>query len=226
MSVNKNTKKLLLLIPVLALAAALFCLVRSLGLSDFSAQGIQAWVESWPYSEVVFFCLQLTSVIVAPIPSNVTAAAGGLLFGFPKGFFITIAAVLAGSSITFNLAKLVGREAVQNFLNKKLDPKYMDLIERKRDVFLWLAFLFPFFPDDLICIFAGLTDIPYQRFIVIVLLARPWGLLFASALGGSALSLPGWSIPILAMVLAAAFFFGMKYGDQIENALMEKMRRS
>ncbi|MBQ9165856.1 MAG: TVP38/TMEM64 family protein [Oscillospiraceae bacterium] len=223
---NKNTKKLLLLIPVLALAAALFCLVRSLGLSDFSAQGIQAWVESWPYSEVVFFCLQLTSVIVAPIPSNVTAAAGGLLFGFPKGFFITIAAVLAGSSITFNLAKLVGREAVQNFLNKKLDPKYMDLIERKRDVFLWLAFLFPFFPDDLICILAGLTDIPYQRFIVIVLLARPWGLLFASALGGSALSLPGWSIPILAMVLAAAFFFGMKYGDQIENALMEKMRRS
>lgn len=223
---NKNIKKLLLLIPVLALIAALFCLVQSLGLSDFSAEGIRAWVESWPYSEVVFFCLQLTSVIVAPIPSNVTAAAGGLLFGFPKGFFITIAAVLAGSSITFHLAKLVGREAMQNFLSKKLDSKYMELMQRKQDVFLWLAFLFPFFPDDLICILAGLTDIPYKRFIIIVLLARPWGLLFASALGGSALSLPGWSIPILALVLAAAFFFGMKYGDQIENAIMDKIKRT
>lgn len=223
---NKKTKKLLLLIPLLALAAGLFYLVQSMGLSDFSAEGIRSWVESWPFSEVVFFFLQLTSVIVAPIPSNVTAAAGGLLFGFPKGFCITIAAVLAGSSITFLLATLVGREAVQNFLARKLDPKYIELIERKQDVFLWLAFLFPFFPDDMICILAGLTDIPYRRFIVIVLLARPWGLLFASALGGSALSLPGWSIPLLAVVLAAAFFFGMKYGDKIENTVIDRMKRS
>lgn len=224
---NKHLKKLLILIPAAALIAWLVYLMQSMDLSEFSAEGVRDWVAGWsPYSEVIFFLMQVTTVIVAPIPSNVVAAAGGLLFGFPKGFFITIAAVLTGSSITFNLAKILGREAVQNFLSKKLDPKYLDLIQRKQDVFLWLVFLFPFFPDDLICILAGLTEIPYRRFIVIVLLARPWGLLFASALGGSALDLPGWSIPILAVVLCAAFFFGMKYGDKIENTVIDKIKKS
>lgn len=224
---SKTVKKLLILIPIIALFVGVFCLVRNMGLSDFTAEGVRDWIGSWsPYSEVIFFCMQVTTVIVAPIPSNVVAAAGGLLFGFPKGFFITIVAVLVGSSITFHLAKILGREAVQNFLAKKLDPKYIQLIERKQDVFLWLVFLFPFFPDDLICILAGLTEIPYRRFVLIVLLARPWGLLFASALGGSALDLPGWSVPILAVVLCAAFFFGMKYGDKIENAVIERVKKS
>ncbi len=53
-------------------------------------------------------------------------------------------------------------------------------------MFLTLAFLFPFFPDDLLCILAGLSSLSFRCFAVIVLLARPWGLLFASALGGAA----------------------------------------
>ena len=34
-----------------------------------------------PYSHLTFFLLQLLSVVLAPIPSNVSALAGGLLFG-------------------------------------------------------------------------------------------------------------------------------------------------
>lgn len=224
---NRKKKKLLIVVLLILVAAGAMYLLSTLGLSDYSAETIRDWVDGWsPFSEVIFFLLQLMSVIIAPIPSNVTAAAGGLLFGFPKGFFLTFGAVLAGSSITFHLAKLLGREAVQNFLSRKLDSRYMDLIQRKRDVFLWLVFLFPLFPDDLICILAGLTDIPYKRFILIVTLSRPWGLLFASALGGSALDLPGWSIPVLAAGLAALFFLGMKYGDRIQNSLVEKLHKT
>ncbi|MBQ3089710.1 MAG: TVP38/TMEM64 family protein [Oscillospiraceae bacterium] len=224
---DQKWKKLLILIPVIVLAVVALVLLPRLGLHEFSPEAIRDWVaDKSPYSELVFLALQMTSVIVAPIPSNVMATAGGLLFGFPKGFVITIAAVTLGSLTTFTLAKLLGREAVQRLLATKLDPKYMDLLQRKQDVFLWMAFLFPFFPDDMICILAGLTDISYPKFIAIVLLARPWGLLFASALGGSALSLPGWSIPILAILLAGLFYLGMKYGDRIEETIMNKLKGS
>jgi len=224
---DQKWKKLLILIPVIVLAVVALVLLPRLGLHEFSPEAIRDWVaDKSPYSELVFLALQMTSVIVAPIPSNVMATAGGLLFGFPKGFVITIAAVTLGSLTTFTLAKLLGREAVQRLLATKLDPKYMDLLQRKQDVFLWMAFLFPFFPDDMICILAGLTDISYPTFIAIVLLARPWGLLFASALGGSALSLPGWSIPILAILLAGLFYLGMKYGDRIEETIMNKLKGS
>lgn len=222
-----KTKKLLLLLPVLIAVTVLLMYLRSSDIfTDYSAEAIRDWVDQFtPWGELVFFGLQLMSVIIAPIPSNVTAAAGGLLFGFPQGFLITIAAVLLGSCTTFSLARLLGKDVVQNLVSRKLSSRYLELIQRKRDSFLVLAFLFPFFPDDIICILAGLTDIPFRRFLVIVLCSRPWGLMVASALGGTALSLPTWAIPLAAAALALLFYFGMKYGDKIEAAVVQHFRK-
>lgn len=220
---SPKTKKLLLVLPVLVAVTALLMFLRSNDLmTGYSAETIRDWVEQYtPWSEAVFFGLQLMSVIIAPIPSNVTAAAGGLLFGFPKGFLLTIAAVVLGSCTTFSLARLWGQKFAQSFVNKKLSARYLNLIQRKRDVFLALVFLFPFFPDDIICILAGLTDIPVRRFVIIVCLSRPWGLLVASALGGSAFAIPTGLIPVVALALAALFYLGLKYGDRVEAAVLK-----
>lgn len=52
-----------------------------------SLEGIRAYIEEFsPYSQAVFFSVQLASVILAPIPSNITAAAGALLFGMWPAF--------------------------------------------------------------------------------------------------------------------------------------------
>lgn len=224
---NPKTKKLLWLLPVLIAVTALLMFLRSNDIfTNYSATVIRDWVEQYaPWAEAVFFGLQLMSVIIAPIPSNVTAAAGGLLFGFPKGFLLTIFAVVLGSCTTFSLARLLGQSFVQRFVSRKLSSRYLNVIQRKRDVFLVLVFLFPFFPDDIICILAGLTDIPLRRFLVIVLLARPWGLLAASALGGSAFAIPTWSIPIGAFALALLFYLGLKYGDKAEAALLKHFNK-
>lgn len=224
---SPKTKKLLLVLPVLIAVTALLMFLRSNDLlTGYSAETIRDWVEQYtPWSEAVFFGLQLMSVIIAPIPSNVTAAAGGLLFGFPKGFLLTIAAVVLGSCTTFSLARLWGQSFAQGFVSKKLSARYLNLIQRKRDVFLVLVFLFPFFPDDIICILAGLTDIPVRRFVIIICLSRPWGLLAASALGGSAFAIPTGMIPVVALALAALFYLGLKYGDRVEAAVLKHFNK-
>ncbi|NCB62201.1 MAG: TVP38/TMEM64 family protein, partial [Clostridia bacterium] len=146
-----------------------------------SMEGTQQYIEHFsPYSQLVFFLVQLASVILAPIPSNITAAAGGLLFGMWPSFLLTWAAVTLGSMTVFWLSRVIGQPFVNRFVSQKVSERYLDLIKRKRDVFLTLVFLFPFFPDDLICIMAGLTDIGCLRFFIIVTLTRPWGLLVAS----------------------------------------------
>ena len=88
-----------------------------------------------------------------------------------------------------------------------------------------LAFLFPFFPDDLLCILAGLTSISLRRFVVIALLTRPWGLLFASALGGASFSIPMWGMALIGVAGAALFLLGMKYGDRVETSVLKALRR-
>lgn len=185
---------------------------------------LRAYIQSFaPWSAVVFFFLQLTSVIVAPIPSNLMATVGGMCFGFLMGGAITMTAVILGSSITFSLARVLGQQWAERVIGQKLSPKYRELIERKRDSFLVLAFLFPFFPDDLLCILAGLTEIPFKRFLLIIVLTRPWGLLFAAGLGSYLPSIPQWALPLVAVGGVLLFVLGLKYGDRVEAALTRRL---
>ncbi|MCD8146966.1 MAG: hypothetical protein LUD84_06785 [Clostridiales bacterium] len=89
-----------------------------------------------------------------------------------------------------------------------------------------MVFLFPFFPDDLICILAGLTDIPHRRFALIVLLTRHWGLLVASAMGASLFSLPTWALPLVAAVGVCLFVLGLCYGDKIQDWALARLHRN
>lgn len=191
-----------------------------------SPESIKAYIESSaPWSHLVFFFLQLVSSIVAPIPSNITALAGAILFGTIPAFLLTWSAVVLGSLIVFFLARALGQDFVSGFVGRKLSSRYLDIIRRKRDTFLFLAFLFPFFPDDILCILAGLTEISWKRFLMLCLVARPWGLLVACAVGGSALALPLWAMILLGVLGAAVFVLAMIYGDKIEEKLVEKFRR-
>lgn len=178
-----------------------------------------------PWSHGAFFLLQLSGVIIAPIPSNFMAMAGGACFGLLPGFLMTFCAVTLGSFLTFSLARALGREWVQKFVSRKISDRYLSLMERKRDSFLVLVFLFPFFPDDLICILAGLTDIPRKRFVLIVLLTRHWGLFVASALGGSLTGIPVFLFPLLVLVGIGMFLLGMKYGDLIEEKILNRFEK-
>lgn len=178
-----------------------------------------------PWSQLVFFLLQLSSVILAPIPSNAMAMAGGACFGLVQGFSITFCAVTLGSMTTFTLARILGREWAMRLVSRRLSRRYQELLTRKRDTFLVLVFLFPFFPDDIICILAGLTDIPLRRFFLIVLLTRHWGLLAASAAGSSLFCVPSRWLVLLGAGGVLLFLLGVRYGEQIENRLLTLMKK-
>lgn len=178
-----------------------------------------------PWSHLAYFGVQLVSVVIAPIPSNITAAAGAYLFGLWPSFLLTWGAVSLGSALVFALARALGQDFAAQFVSEKLSEKYLDLIRRKRDVFLALAFLFPFFPDDLLCILAGLTDISFRRFLLLVVLARPWGLLAACMVGSATVSIPLWGMALLGIGGLALFLLAMKYGDKLEDALIQRLKR-
>jgi len=191
-----------------------------------SVEGIQRYIRSFaPYSQLVFFLIQLLSVILAPIPSNISAAAGGILFGPWVSFGLTIGAVQLGSVAVFALARKLGKPFVDRVVSQKVSRQYMDVIQSKQNVFLVLTFLFPFFPDDMICALAGLTNMPAAQFIIISLLTRPWGLLFASALGAAILNISWWWMTLIGVLGLALFLVGMKYGDRVEKWVMNKLKQ-
>lgn len=214
------------IVAVLVLAAGVVIYRSGVWERFGSVEELREWIAGFGAAAgVVYFVLQLMTVIIAPIPSNVSTAAGALALGFWPGFLLGASAVVVGSLIVFTLAKRLGEPFVRRFVNQKTLQKYMPVIEKKRDAFMFLALLLPFFPDDLLCILAGLSGMGTMRFFVIALVTRPWGLVVASAVGSGAISMPLWGWALIVLGAAALMIFGLKYGDVLEERLMHKLMR-
>lgn len=222
---GKTAKRLCLAATVFLLVGGVWGLYQSgFFAACTSQQALQDYIaRRAPYAQLWFFLLQLLSVVLAPIPSNITALAGGVLFGVWPAFLLTWAAVFLGSLLVFGLARALGRGFADRVVSRRLSEKYQSVIRSKTTVFLTLAFLFPYFPDDVLCILAGLTEISFRRFALIVLLTRPWGLLVASALGGSSLKIPLWGLAALGAAGLGVFVVGMKYGDRVEHWVLRRL---
>ncbi len=224
---NKRLKIFLWVLTIAILGGTVWALYAT---GFFEAAGSQEKLGEYivrcaPWSHLAYFGIQLASVVVAPIPSNITAAAGAYLFGLWPSFLLTWGAVALGSAVVFVLARALGQGFAAQFVGEKLSEKYLDVIRRKRDVFLALAFLFPFFPDDILCILAGLTDIPFKRFFVLVAVCRPWGLLVSCLVGSATVAIPLWGMALLGVAGLAVFLLAMKYGDRLEQAVMERLKK-
>ena len=83
----------------------------------------------------------------------------------------------------------------------------------------------PFFPDDIICFLAGLSDLRWSRFLLILVLTRPWGLLFASAFGSFSLGLPWWGW-IIVLVFSIILYFAVgRHREDIEDWLLKRINK-
>ena len=226
---EKSRKRQIIWIAGIAALAALlvlFLLKTGFFASMGSLEEMRAYITRFsPYSYLIYFLVQLASVILAPIPSNVTSLAGAALFGVLPALLLTYGAVSLGSALVFQLARQLGRPFVQRFVSRRDMDKYMAVIERKQDSFFTVAFLLPGFPDDILCFLAGLTDMTFRRFLLLVLLCRPWGLLVACAVGGNALHLPLWALALLCAAGLLIFVIAMKYGDCWEEKILQKLKK-
>lgn len=153
---KKKQSLILVLALLLLLGGGLFLVPKRLfSGSNLSRRAAGVYRRFAPYSHLIFFLLQFLSVVLAPIPSNISAAAGGVLFGTWPSFWLTFGAVMAGSLLVFWLARVLGRDFADRLVSRRLSDRYQDVIRAKTDIFLLLAFLFPFFPDDVLCILAA-----------------------------------------------------------------------
>lgn len=188
-----------------------------------SVEEMRDYIERFtPYSHLFFFFIQWISVVLAPIPSNITALAGGVLFGFLASFLLSAGAVVLGSMTVFFCARLLGQRFADGIVGRKISERYLELIRRKRDVVLILVFLFPFFPDDVICILAGLTTISAKRFLCILVCTRPWGMLVSCAVGSAAFDVPWYWMAGFGILGILFFVLALRYGDQWEEAWIQK----
>ena len=220
------------LIIIIAVFVVLYFIMNNNGWPDIfeSTQKIQEYVSGFgAWAPIVFMALQIVQVIISPIPGNVTTLAGGVLFGFTNGFLLSFSAIFMGSVIAFALARIFGKPLVVKMVGEDITHKYLDVMSSRQKVVLIFMFILPFFPDDALCLIAGISGISWTFFIVTLLLARPAGILFSALVGSGFINVPVWGWGIIIALSVALMTLSVKYAPQIDaftkKHVMDKLKK-
>lgn len=127
------------------------------------------------WGPLLFIVLQLAMVVYPVIPGGITLVVGQLIFGPLMGFLYSFIAVTGGSLLNFYLARTFGKTLVRAFVEEETYQKYYSWITKGKrfEYFLATAFALPGFPDDFLCMIAGLTKMTLRRFMFIYLIFKP-----------------------------------------------------
>lgn len=222
---NKIKLKKCLYILIIILLVAVLIYLKSSGVLSYmsSLEDFKTSIEGFgDKAYIVFFILQLISIIIAPIPSNVSTVAGAMIFGMWKSFIITMIAIISGSIIVFLLARKFGKAFTERFVNPKISEKYEKIINSSTgELMITLMLLFPFFPDDIINFLVGLSGISFKRYFIILILTRPWEILIASALGSSNIAIPIWGWAIIILVVIFIVINSSKIEERLTKVIKE-----
>lgn len=202
----------------------LFFVLNLFGLFDSlkDLEKIKKLILDWgAYGYIVYVFLQLLQVIVLPAPGFIFYLAGTAIYGPWIAFFVSYLSVVLGSVIAFYIGRLFGKPVVYWCVGKDATEKYIDLLGNKGNVLFAIMQLLPFFPDDILCMVAGLTKMSFKFFFVVILLIRPIYIAAVCFFGtGDLIPFSGWGIPVwigIFLVCAAAFLLYCKYQTAIEE---------
>jgi uncharacterized membrane protein YdjX (TVP38/TMEM64 family) len=187
---------------------------------------IRAWVERLgAWAPIAIILLSMIQALLAPIPGQAIEAVSGYLYGPWWGTLFPMLGMVTGSSITFLLARRFGRPLVIHLVGRQSMARLDDLVRRGGAPFFFLIWLLPFAPDDLACVAAGLTPMPFHQFLMLMILGRLPGVFVSVLVGANATQIePLWWGILLAVIAAAALIL-WRWGERIQESVLHFIER-
>ncbi len=220
MKKNKELKTIIELLLFLIITAAVtiiaFPHIKRLGnvaerqkfIEWILSRGIGGWF--------VIFGLQILQIIAAFIPGGPVEVIAGLLYGGLGGLLTCISGSIIASFIIFTLSKKLGTPLIEKFFKKDERERFSFLNDsRKLEMIIFILFLIPGIPKDMLTYIAGTTSIKTSRFLLLSSIARIPAVALSTYIG-STVRLGEWhrAIIIFAVVILTGIF-GIFYKDRI-----------
>ena len=224
-------KILLVLLAVAAISVAGYFILRACGVT--SIDGLREIITkcgAWGW--IVFIALFVacsTLMCFMPGTSATFIAVAIVLFGALNAFIICTISVFLASSLMFLLGNTVGEKAAIKLVGKESLEKAQNLLDMKSKMLLPLMFMFPVFPDDALCMVAGMTKMKYWYFAIVALIFRTIGIATICFLGSgfidwSTLSLIDWFVLVNVVVFDIVLVF--KYQDKLEKFILKRRSKN
>lgn len=208
-TLTEKQKKMLsaaaIIIFILLFAALAWFVGRPMIRFARQPEQFRSWVDghgAWGWA--AYAAMVFLQVVVAIIPGEPLEIAGGYAFGAWWGTALCLIGAVLGSAAVFALVRHWGRPLAEVvFPKEKLDKLQFLHSSPKRTALLWLIFTAPGTPKDLLCYFAGLTDMKWRTWLLIATVGRLPSIV-TSTVGGGALGDRNYTTAAIAFGVALA----------------------
>lgn len=117
-------------------------------------------------SAPLFVLVVIVEVVVAPIPGGAIGYMGAASFGFWRAWPLLYIGNIIGTTLVFLLARRLGTPIFEENVTARTRARYNYILER-HPLLLWLAYVIPIIPVDILSALAGLSTIRTRRFFLI-----------------------------------------------------------
>lgn len=226
----KNIPKRQWILAAVSAAAAAGCfltLYLTLGKELMSVisdrQIFKAWLDSFSVpANAVFVFVRAFQTVVKIIPAEPLEIGSGYVWGTFGGFFYCMLGTEIGSLVILALTRAFGVKFVRLFVDiDKINEWSFIKNSKRKYLLLFIIYLIPGTPKDIITYFIGLTDTKFLPFLLITGIARIPAII-SSTYCGSSLIDNNYSLfiavfAVITVVSALGTYFGMKYMKRLKE---------
>ncbi|MDR3167552.1 MAG: VTT domain-containing protein [Treponema sp.] len=180
-------------------------------------QGFSDWVDAQGVKGMLLlFGIQVVQILIPVIPGEPVEFIAGAAYGAFGGLAFCLAGCITASSLIFVLVKKFGLPLVSRFMDPQRLHKYRFLRNTKKTALVvFILFLLPGTPKDMLTYIAPLSSLNGAAFIVITSFARIPSIFSSTVMGDSVIK-GTWGIFFLTLLVTAGIgVLGILFSDRV-----------
>jgi uncharacterized membrane protein YdjX (TVP38/TMEM64 family) len=133
------------------------------------------------WAPVVSIAILIAQAVIVGIPASIVMFANGVAFGTGNGAVINILGRIAGAAITFGIARMLGKGAVEKLVGKLTQTrKFERWMQRRGGWAVFATRAVPGMPSDMLSYVAGFTNVSWKTYLIATLFGfLPQSIVFA-----------------------------------------------
>lgn len=144
--------------------------------SDFEADPVKFrdWIDGFGiFGPIVYTGMVVLQVVFAIVPGEPFEIGAGYAFGIIEGILLSVLGFVIGSIIIFFIVRKFGDGIIGVFFSSQKTERLKSMLDNKNSrMVIFLLFLMPGTPKDLVTYVAALTPISFSDMIFLVSVAR------------------------------------------------------
>ena len=232
----KIFKILVLIITIILLTFItiyLFPVIKNLSTKEGQIAFKEKVTNSGFYGVMLLFIIQIAQIFLFILPGEPIEILAGMCYGWVWGTIFIMVSSATIATLIFILVRKIGRQFVYDFSDeekiKKLEKNKLFQNPKKIELILFLLFLIPGTPKDLLTYLAGLLPIKLSRFVVISTIARIPSIV-TSTIAGANIATGDWKKGIIlygvivAVVLLFLYIFNKFDKDKTTESVLSSIK--